>query len=103
MSDDARAQPFTEDQVVLCRRWIALHARERITPNPRAFPYHLKHEVERWQGPGHLYIPESAFLEAAMRAGFELKLGCYRMALRPRSRGVLDYGPTKRIPWEALQ
>ncbi len=97
----AKSQPFTEEQVALCREWIALHARDRVTPNRKAFPYHLKHEVERWRG--SVYIPESAFLEAAMRAGFQLKFGCYRMMLKPRSAGAHEYYPTRWVPWEAGQ
>lgn len=100
---DAKSQPFTEEQVALCREWIRLHVRERLTGNRHAFPYHLKHEVERWQGLAHVYIPESAFLEAAMRAGFRLHRNCYRMKLRARSPGAFRWYPTRWVPWEAGQ
>jgi hypothetical protein len=69
----------------------------RETPNPKAWSYSLKHEVERWR-PG-TYVKDDAFRIAARQLGFgDGKY--YRMRLKPRNRlGHMKHGETLYIPW----
>lgn len=58
-----------ERAVMLCRVWIRIHCHPRKTINKRYSSYWFKHKVERED---HEYIPNGAFIKAAMELGYRV-------------------------------
>ncbi len=64
---DSPGEPPSQEQIELCKRWLAQFAEPGKRINWRSNSYMCKHDVEAW---ANTYVANGAFIQAAIDSGF---------------------------------